>query len=48
MGLYTGQSIINKAMDNGNARDIIGCMDDMGMWAIIVMYAVKDGFFCLE
>ena len=31
------QSLVNKGMDNGNVCDIIGCMDDTGIWAIIVV-----------
>ena len=29
------QSIINKATDNGDVCNIIWCMDDPGIWAII-------------
>ena len=36
------QLITNKAPDNGNVCDIIGCMDDMGMWAVIVACACLD------
>ena len=30
-------SIINKAMDNGNVCDKVGCMDDTGIWAAIAV-----------
>ena len=41
----TQTSVINKAKDNGNVCDKIGCMDDVGIWAIIVTCSVNDGIF---
>ena len=37
-------STINKATNNGNVCDIIGCMHDTGMRAIIVACSVNDAF----